>query len=91
MDITPPVGTELGGFHRKPGNERRVQAIRQPTLARALVLQHGQTRAAIISLEVACVGRELANRIRAQVAEKTSIPASDVRVTCTHTHSMPAF
>lgn len=91
VDITPPVGTELGGFHRKPGNERRVRAIRQPTVARALVLEHGPMRTAIISLEVACVGRELANRIRAQAAEKTGILAEHVRVTCTHTHSMPAF
>lgn len=91
VDITPPLGIELGGFHRKPGNERRVRAIRQRTLARALVLQQGDTRAAICSLEVACVGRRLADRIRAEVAQKTSIPAEHVRVTCTHTHSMPAF
>ncbi len=91
VEITPPLGTELGGFHRKPGNERRVRAIRQRTLARTLVLQQGEIRAAICSLEVACVGREMANRIRAQVAQKTGIPAEHVRVTCTHTHSMPAF
>lgn len=91
VEITPPLGTELGGFHRRPGNERRVRGIRQRTLARTLVLQQGEIRAAICSLEVACVGREMANRIRAQVAQKTGIPAEHVRVTCTHTHSMPAF
>ncbi len=91
VDITPPLGIELGGFHRKPGNERRVRAIRQRPLARALVLEQGKVRAAICSLEVACVGRELADGIRAEVARKTGIPAEHVRVTCTHTHSMPAF
>jgi len=91
VDITPPLGIELGGFHRRPGNERRVRAIRQRTVARALVLQQGENRAAICSLEVACVGRQLADGIRAQVAQKAGIPAEHVRVTCTHTHSMPAF
>ena len=29
VDTTPPVGIELGGFHRPPGKERRIAGIRQ--------------------------------------------------------------
>ena len=39
VDTTPPLGIELGGFHRAVGNERRIAGIRRPTAARALVLR----------------------------------------------------
>lgn len=91
VDITPPLGIEMAGFHRRPGNERLVKGIRQPTAARALVLQLGETRVAICSLEVTAVGRDMAGRIQQGVAARTGIPAQNVRVCATHTHSMPAF
>jgi len=91
VDITPPLGIEMGGFHRAPGKERRIQGIRQPSAARALVLELGGTRVAICSLDVTAVGQDMAARIRSQVARQTGIPAENVRVCATHTHSMPCF
>jgi hypothetical protein len=41
VDTTPPLGVELAGFHRPPGQERLATGIRQPTAARALMLKHG--------------------------------------------------
>lgn len=90
-DTTPPVGIELGGFHRAPGNERRVRGIRQPTAARALVLKLGDTQAAILSIDIATVSEEFSRRVQQRVARRTGIPAENVRVCATHTHSMPAF
>ena len=91
VDITPPLGIELAGFHRAPGNERRIKGIRQPMEARALVLAHGNSQVAIISLDSAGVSQDLARRVQRQVAAQTSIPASNVRICATHTHSAPAF
>jgi hypothetical protein len=91
VDITPPLGIEMGGFHRTPGNERRIKGNRQPTAARALVLRVGGTEVAICSLDVAAVGRDMASRIRSQVAREVGIPVENVRVCATHTHSMPCF
>ncbi len=91
VDTTPPLGIEMGGFHRVPGNERRVEGIRQPTAARALVLQLGDAQVALISLDLAGASDEVARRIQQQVAVATQIPAANVRVCSTHTHSMPAF
>ncbi|MBC8870871.1 MAG: neutral/alkaline non-lysosomal ceramidase N-terminal domain-containing protein [Planctomycetes bacterium] len=91
VDITPPLGIELAGFHRAPGNERRIEGIRQTMAARALVLQHGDAQVAIISLDSAGVSQDLAGRIQRQVASQTGILASNVRVCATHTHSAPAF
>lgn len=91
VDITPPLDIEMGGFHRKPGSERRIKGIRQSTAVRALVLSLGDTQVAICSLDIAAIGREMADRIRNEVAAKTGIAAQNVRLCATHTHSMPAF
>jgi len=91
VDITPPLGIEMGGFHRTPGNERRIKGNRQPTAARALLLSMGGTEVAICSLDVAGIGKAMSERIRASVAREVGIPAENVRVCATHTHSMPCF
>jgi hypothetical protein len=91
VDITPPLGIEMGGFHRQPGNERRIKGIRRPSAVRALVLALGDTQVAICSLDVTMIGREMADRIRNAIAARTGIPAENVRLCATHTHSMPAF
>ena len=90
-DITPPLGIEMGGFHRAPGNERRIKAIRQPPAARALALEMNGAQVAVCSLDVPTVGQDMAARIQAEVARTTGIPAENVRICTTHTHSMPAF
>ncbi len=90
-DITPPLGIEMGGFHRAPGNERRIKAIRQPPAARALVLEMDGAQVAVCSLDVPTVGQDMAARIQAEVGRTTGIPAENVRICTTHTHSMPAF
>jgi neutral ceramidase len=90
-DITPPLGIELGGFHRAPGNERRVQGIRQKSNVRVIVLQHQGVQVALISLDVCGVGHAMATRIRSMVARQTRIPADNIRLCATHTHSTPGF
>ena len=52
VDITAPRGMEIAGFHRKPGNERRVTGVRHRAVTRALVLHLKGMRAAIVSLEL---------------------------------------
>ncbi len=91
VDITPPLGIEMGGFHRSPGKERRVLGIRQATAVRALVLRCGETCAAIVSADIAAVGREMAGRVKTRVAQQLGIAASNVCICATHTHSMPSF
>lgn len=90
-NITPPLGIELGGFHRPPGNERRVEGIRQQSFVRALVMEHQGTRVALVSLDVVGVGQAIATRTRQAVAKETNIPADNVRLCATHTHSTPGF
>jgi neutral/alkaline ceramidase-like enzyme len=91
VDTTPPLGIEMAGFHRPVGKERRIVGIRQPTAARALVLRLGDSRAAIVSLDICGVSYEMTARIQARVANELGIPAENVRLCATHTHSMPGF
>lgn len=91
VDTTPPLGLELAGFHRPPGKERLITGIRQPTAARGLVLKHGDVQAAIVSLDILAVSRDFANRVQRRVSKRVGIPAGNVRIAATHTHSMPTF
>ena len=55
------------------------------------MLELGPTQVAICSLDVAAIGRDMADRIRRETARQTGIPEANVRVAATHTHSMPGF
>lgn len=91
VDSTPPLGIELGGFHRPVGQERRIAGIRRPTAIRALVLRHGDTQAALVSLDICAVSTDMTQRIQQQAEKELGIPASHIRLCASHTHSMPAF
>jgi len=91
VDITPPLGIELAGFHKPVGQERRVRGIRQPAEARALALAYGPTQVAVCSLDVLGVSQDMTERIQRSAAQRTGIPAENVRVVATHDHSMPTF
>lgn len=90
-DITPALGLELAGFHKPPGQERRVTGVRQPAMARALVLRHGETSVAIVVLEVIGFSAAFANRVKQQVSRRTQIPIRHIQVCATHTHSAPTL
>lgn len=91
IDITPPLGIELAGFHRAPGNERVITGIRQTPAARALVLRCGGVEAAVVSLDLIGVSRKFAERVQRRAGEATGIDPRNIRVCVTHTHSMPTF
>ena len=91
VDTTPPIGIEMAGFHRPAGKERRIAGIRKPTAARALVLRCGGVQTVIISLDICAVSRELTARVQTRIARQLGIPAANIRLCATHTHSMPTF
>jgi len=91
VDVTPPNGIELAGFHRPPDNPRLITGTRQPAAARALVFSQGTVRAAVVVLDILAVSTDFARDFARAVAERVGIPADHVRVCATHTHSMPTF
>ena len=92
VDSTPPKGIELAGFHYPVGgNPRFITDIRQPSAVRALVIQHNLTQVAILSIDILAVTAAMTSRVQQAVEAKTGIPAANVRLCATHTHSMPTF
>ncbi len=91
VDITPPLGIELAGFHKPAGHERKITGIRRVPSARALILRTKGTSAVIISLDVCGFSREFAQRVQKRASRTTGVPAARIRVCATHTHSMPTL
>jgi len=85
--ITPPLGIDQTGFAGRPGPSDRVY---DDLYARAVVLEDGARRVALVSLDLLGLGPDLVERIRLLVAQQTGIPAEGVMLNCSHTHAGPA-
>lgn len=85
--ITPPVGVELSGYAGRPGPS---SGVHDDLYAKALVADDGNTRIAILTLDILALSITQANRIRELSAQKSGIRPENIMVTCSHTHSGPA-
>ncbi len=84
-NITPPIGGRMAGY----GDRLMAvsKGVHDPLGARALVLSDGEDRLAMITLDLAGLGKESLAAVKAGVKEKTGIEA--VMVLSSHTHSGP--
>ncbi|MFW6060353.1 MAG: neutral/alkaline non-lysosomal ceramidase N-terminal domain-containing protein [Phycisphaeraceae bacterium] len=87
-DITPPLGTPLTGYP-DPDAKRRAETVRDPLYATALVVEQGEHRAALISIDTCVIDDVYVQRIREGVTRETGIPSEHVSVCATHSHSTP--
>jgi hypothetical protein len=86
MNVTPeafPISVN-GGMA-----DRQATKANDPLHARCLVLDDGKTRLAIVVVDSCMIPRELIDAAKARAAAKTGIPASNMLVSATHTHSAP--
>jgi neutral ceramidase len=85
VDITPPIGSQVAGqFH-----ERIAELVHDPLCARAFVVDDGETRAAIVGCDLLSLKRSTVQKARALAAELTDIPATNILISATHTHTGP--
>ncbi len=87
VDITPRIGVELSGFG--PFLHRYSIGVRDVLKARAAAFEQNGTMAILVSCDLIGVSAEIAQEVKQRVARKTGIPASNIMVHCTHTHSGP--
>ncbi|MDH3582947.1 MAG: hypothetical protein OER86_01890 [Phycisphaerae bacterium] len=86
VNITPALGTLMDGSISKVGVATHVH---DELHARALVLDDGVTRLAIIVCDATMIGRRIHDAAKALIARHTKIPASHVLTAATHTHTSP--
>ncbi|MEN9576613.1 MAG: hypothetical protein RL514_4468 [Verrucomicrobiota bacterium] len=82
-NLTPPLGAEIvGGFLPFPATH-----VHDELLARCLVLDDGTTRMALVVCDLLGLHRSVSVEARKQIEEATGIPAANVLISATHTHS----
>ena len=86
-DVTPPLNYRMCGYF----HERLSTGTHDPLLAKAIVLRQGDRRAAMVICDLIGLPREMTVHVR-QVAEReTGIPAANILLAATHTHTGPLF
>lgn len=86
-NITPPLGSPVAGS----GSTLQTSNVHDELHARALVLDDGKTRFALVVCDSSGVSTSICDKAREFIAANTAIriPAENVMVAATHTHSGP--
>ena len=84
--ITPPLGVPMAGF----GNRAQPsQSVHDDLTATALVLDDGATRLGVLSLDLLALHDWQVAAVRERAASAVGLPADNLLVSLTHTHSGP--
>lgn len=83
--ITPPPGAPMAGYYHPRGSEGVLDDLH----SKALVLDDGVTRIALVTLDLISTTRALTEQTRAEVTRLTGIPGTNVLLTATHAHTGP--
>jgi len=86
VDISPKDSQFLYGY---PHIERYSTGIHDRLWSSALYISDGQTKAIFIANDIIFVSKDSAAATRKKIEEKTGVPAKNIMVTATHTHSGP--
>ena len=86
VDITPPMGVSLDGSISKNGP---ATSIHDPLHARALVLQDGDSKIAIVVVDQCMTAAEVFDAAKRQVSSEIGMPVEQMLMAATHTHAAP--
>ena len=85
-NITPPLGTKIPGGFRP----RYAENVDDELFAKALVIDNGATRIAIVTCDLIAIPEKIAGAAKARIADRCGIPAAHVMINATHTHTAVA-
>jgi hypothetical protein len=85
--ITPPEGTPLAGYY----SERGSKTVLDDIYSKAVVLEVGDTRAALVVCDLISLPRHVVTEARRQIEAATGIPGAHVMISATHTHTGPVI
>lgn len=83
--ITPPQGVPMAGYYQLRGAE----GVHDDLFAKTIVLDDGETKAALIVLDLISTSRSLVEESRTEIEKRTGIPAAHVMISATHSHTGP--
>ncbi|MBA7609949.1 hypothetical protein ES703_17152 [subsurface metagenome] len=86
IKITPPIGLEMSGFAHK---ERTASGKDSELYTRALVLSDNNAKVAIASCDLLFLEKRYTHQICEKVENETGIPAKNIMICASHTHSGP--
>ncbi len=86
VNITPPVGTLIGGNYR---DDYASKGVHDPLFAHCMVADDGKRQAAIVSADLLGVRADMVKRVRESVHASCGLEPGAVMVAATHTHSGP--
>jgi neutral ceramidase len=84
--ITPPVGTKLSGY---AGRTEPSTEILDNLYAKALVLDDGNERLALVVCDLIGFGIDMVNEMRDVIQKQSGVKPDNMMITCTHTHCGP--
>jgi hypothetical protein len=82
-DITPEIGSEAPGGYGKAYHK----SLHDPCKVRAVVLDDGKNRVALVGLDALSILRPTVLQVRKAIAEKTGIPQGSILLGASHSHS----
>ncbi len=71
--------------------DRLATKIHDPLHARCLVLDDGATKIALVVCDSCMVPRDVCDKANGLASQKTGIPASNILISATHTHTAPTL
>lgn len=86
-NITPQLG---GGLVGNFGTPPPAKYVHDELHARCFVLDNGDMRIALVVIDSIYISREILDEAKRQVSEATDLPADQMLMSCTHTHSSVA-
>jgi neutral ceramidase len=86
VDITPTDSQFLFGYPHVP---RHSTGVHDPLLSSALYVNDGRSAVLFAANDVIGVSNAVVRRARQRIAAATGVPAANIMITATHTHSGP--
>jgi neutral ceramidase len=68
---------------------RNIIGVLDPIYVRSIVVDNGRTRAALITVDAGGISTDLYNKVSARALQELNIPATQLLLSATHTHSVP--
>lgn len=87
VNINPPLGIGVHGYYKPRFASGFIDDLTVSTIA----LGYGETRVLLVSIDLCELPTWLCGEYRAAIAERTGVPAENIFLSCTHTHTGPVI